>query len=44
VVANRLQPPAADRLRTQLWQAVGAEVPALTDTTPAAGVPRRKVA
>ncbi|MFN8022245.1 MAG: hypothetical protein U0Q03_12020 [Acidimicrobiales bacterium] len=27
VVANRLQPPAADRLRTELWEAVGLEWP-----------------
>ena len=27
VVANRLQPPHADRLRTELWSAVGGEVP-----------------
>ena len=25
VVANRLQPPHADRLRNELWQAVGAQ-------------------
>jgi hypothetical protein len=28
VVANRLQPPAADRLRTELWEAMCAELPA----------------
>ncbi len=28
VVANRLQPPAADRLRTELWSAIGLEWPA----------------
>jgi len=44
VVANRLQSPAADRLRTQLWQALGAEVPALTEATPSNGITRRKVA
>ena len=44
VVANRLQSPAADRLRAQLWQALGAEVPALTEATPSNGITRRKVA
>ncbi|MCX6522145.1 MAG: hypothetical protein NTZ21_15910 [Actinobacteria bacterium] len=28
VVANRLVPPAADRLRTELWEAIGLEWPA----------------
>jgi len=28
VVANRLEPPHADRLRTELWEAVGVEWPA----------------
>jgi hypothetical protein len=27
VVANRLTPPAADRVRTELWQAIGSPVP-----------------
>jgi len=27
VVANELKPPAADRLRTELWAAVAAELP-----------------
>jgi hypothetical protein len=27
VVANELRPPQADRLRTDLWQAVGVEWP-----------------
>ena len=27
VVVNRLQPPHADRLRTELWQVVGGEAP-----------------
>jgi hypothetical protein len=32
VVANRLQPPHADRLRTDLWQVVGSgEVPTSSD-------------
>lgn len=35
VVANRLAPPQADRLRTELWSAVGAEIPAPpVDATP----------
>ena len=28
VVANRLTPPAADRVRTELWEAIGVEWPA----------------
>lgn len=28
VVANALQPPQSDRLRTELWQAVGLDWPA----------------
>lgn len=44
VVANRLQPPAADRLRTQLWQVVGDIATVVNDSTPGSGVPRRKVA
>jgi hypothetical protein len=28
VVANRLAPPVADRVRTELWQAIGLEWPA----------------
>lgn len=28
VVANRLTPPVADRVRTELWQAIGLEWPA----------------
>jgi hypothetical protein len=32
VVANRLQPPHADRLRTDLWQVVGGgAAPGVTD-------------
>jgi hypothetical protein len=27
IVANRLQPPAADRLRAELWEAMCAELP-----------------
>lgn len=33
VAANRLQPPEADRLRTQLWSAVGAD-PTLVPAAP----------
>ncbi|MGD9998811.1 MAG: hypothetical protein AB7L17_22455 [Ilumatobacteraceae bacterium] len=31
VVVNRLVPPAADRLRTDLWQAIGTPVPHLRE-------------
>lgn len=31
VVVNRLAPPAADRIRTELWQAIGSPVPQRTD-------------
>jgi hypothetical protein len=31
VVVNRLVPPAADRLRTELWQAIGSPVPQQAD-------------
>ena len=36
VAANRLAPPHADRLRTELWKAVGGDVtaPAAADPTP----------
>lgn len=47
VVANDLRPPHADRLRTELWQAVGAQptqVPAVKGTVPAGTVTMAKVA
>lgn len=43
VVANRLTPPAADRLRTELWEVVGSEWPAAAPA-PAIGAPGTKVA
>lgn len=30
VVANRLQPPTADRLRTDMWAALGYDVPSMS--------------
>lgn len=41
VVANRLQPPHADRLRTELWTAVTGEAPQQRPATPS---PVRRVA
>jgi hypothetical protein len=35
VVANDLRPPHADRLRTELWQAVGAQAPTARTLQPA---------
>ena len=47
VVANRLQPPHADRLRTELWKAVGSDatMPSAPTTPPRGTVPHvRRVA
>jgi hypothetical protein len=38
VVANRLQPPEADRLRADLWKACGVEVESARTSVPAARV------
>jgi hypothetical protein len=43
VVANQLQPPHADRLRTELWAAVGGDAP-LEVPAPATQRPVRRVA